>query len=182
MSKKVLCLITDGFEEIETVAPVNLLRRAGVEVVVASVSSSRHVTGRCSIALTTDALLDETDPSQFDALLLPGGPMVEALRKEGRAAALATTFHGQGKPVAAICAAPLLLADAGLLVGRRFAAHDGVHAQLPATPIVEAVVVDGHLITSRGAGTSIEFGLALVQHLVGADKAREVAAAIQRTP
>ena len=84
MKKRVLCLLVDGFEEIETVTPVDLLRRAGVEVVMASLSG-RTVTGRCGIRLETDAMLRNWMRISFDLLLIPGGPGVEALRKDGRA-------------------------------------------------------------------------------------------------
>lgn len=167
MSKRVLCIITDGFEEIETVAPVDILRRAGVEVVVASLSQSIHVTGRNHITLHADGTLDAAGGAAFDLLLLPGGPHVKALREDGRAARLAAEYHAAGRPVAAICAAPTILHDAGLLAGRRFTSHNGVRDELPAGRVDEPVVRDGLLITSQGAGTSIAFALSLVRLLCG---------------
>lgn len=178
MKKRVLCLLAPGFEEIETVAPIDLLRRADAEVVIASVNGDKHVKGRCEMTLQADTTLAETNPASFDMLFLPGGPGVKLLREDGRAAKLAREFTAHGKPVAAICAAPTVLADAGLLAGRRFTAHFSVHAQLPGALANERVVQDGHLITSRGAGTAVEFGLALVRELFGEAKAAEVAAAI----
>lgn len=168
MSKRVLCIITDGFEEIEAIAPVDILRRAGVEVVVASLSQSIHVTGRNHITMHADGTLDAaTGGEAFDLLLLPGGPHVKALREDGRAARLAAEYHAAGRPVAAICAAPTILHDAGLLAGRRFTSHSGVRAELPACRVDEPVVHDGLLITSQGAGTSVAFGLSLVRLLCG---------------
>jgi 4-methyl-5(b-hydroxyethyl)-thiazole monophosphate biosynthesis len=99
------------------------------------------------------------------------------LRRDGRAAALARDFHAAGKPVAAICAAPLVLADAGLLASRRFSAHDSVRNELPGAA-GERVTEDGNLITSRGAGTALDFGLALVARLAGRDAALRVASEI----
>jgi 4-methyl-5(b-hydroxyethyl)-thiazole monophosphate biosynthesis len=93
---------------------------------------------------------------------------VKALRKDGRAAQLASEFHAAGKPVAAICAAPTIVHDAGLLAGRKFTSHDGVRAELPASRVDEPVVQDGLIITSQGAGTSVAFGLCLVRTLCGA--------------
>ncbi len=180
--KRVLCIVADGFEEIETVTPVDLLRRAEIEVVVAAVGSSLHVTGRSGITMHADAGLDEVDPAGFDLLLLPGGPGVAALRADGRAAALAKQFVAAGKPVGAICAAPLLLADAGLLEGKQFTAHFTTAGDLPGALADEPVVDDALLITSRGAGTALDFGLLLVERLAGTTKAAEVAQSIMASP
>jgi 4-methyl-5(b-hydroxyethyl)-thiazole monophosphate biosynthesis len=176
MKARVLCLLVDGFEEIELVTPVDLLRRAGVEVVVAALNGTGAI-GRSGFHLTADAALEEVVDSDFDLLLIPGGPGVGELRRDGRAAELACMFAAAGKPVAAICAAPLVLMDAGLLDGRRFTAHQSVRDVL-ALALDERVVIDGNLITSRGAGTAIEFGLALVSHLAGQAVADKVAADI----
>lgn len=176
MKKRVLCLLCDGFEEIEAVTPVDLLRRAGAEVVTAGLTT-RRVTGRCGVVLETDTLLADLDPATFDLLLLPGGPGVGTLRADGRPASLARAFHDAAKPVAAICAAPLVLLDAGLLEGRRFTAYHSVRAELGGG-LDERVVVDGGLITSRGAGTAMEFSLELIAHLGGHALADQVAADI----
>jgi 4-methyl-5(b-hydroxyethyl)-thiazole monophosphate biosynthesis len=178
MNRKVLCLLAPGFEEIETIAPVDLLRRAGAEVVMASATNEKTVIGRCQIAVQADALLSDVQTQDFDLLLIPGGPGVKVLRADGRPAALAKTYAQRGKPVAAICAAPTVLADAGILTGKRFTAHFSVHGELPSALAEERVVVDGQVITSRGAGTAIEFGLALVRHLFGETRAQEISRAI----
>lgn len=178
MKKRVLCLLVPGFEEIETIAPIDLLRRAEAEVVIASVNGQKLVAGRCGVVVQADVTLAEVEDQPFDLLFIPGGPGVKALRADGRAAKLATAYAHQGKPVTAICAAPLVLADAGLLAGRRFTAHFSVHNELPGVLGQERVVKDGNLITSRGAGTAVEFGLALVSELFGEARAREVAGAI----
>lgn len=162
MAKRVLCVLGKGFEEIEMVTPVDLLRRAGAEVVLAALDGELQVEGRTGIFVKADAVLDEIDTESFDLLLIPGGPGVHALRADGRSAALAAAFAGSGKNVAAICAAPTVLHDAGLLAGRRFTAHFSVHGELPAALGHERVVEDGLLFTSRGAGTALDFGLALV--------------------
>lgn len=176
--KRVLCLVADGFEEIEMVTPVDLLRRCGVEVVMAAVGEDLNVTGKCGVRVRADAILSDVTTSGFDLLFIPGGPGVAKLREDGRAAALARSFIDAEKPVAAICAAPLVLADAGLLEGRHFTAHNSVHDQLPGALADERVVEDGLLITSRGAGTAIDFGLWLVQRMAGRTKAVEVAESI----
>ncbi len=176
MPKKVLCLITDGFEEIETITPVDLLRRAGVEVVIASLDGDR-VEGRSGITIEPDAALSSVDSADFDLLFLPGGPAVGALRKDGRAASLAKDFKSAGKPIAAICAAPLILHDAGILEGHRFTSHFSTWKELP-DALNERVVDDGRLITSRGAGTALDFGFALVRLLCGSQAVDEVGEAI----
>ncbi|MBN8646260.1 MAG: DJ-1/PfpI family protein [Planctomycetes bacterium] len=178
MNPRVLCLLIPGFEEIETVAPVDLLRRAGAEVVLASVTGDTLVRGRSDLVLQADAPLAEVAGQEFDLLLIPGGPGVKLLRADGRPARLAREFVDQGKPVGAICAAPLVLLDAGLLAGRRYTAHSSVWTDLPECVRHEVVVEHGPLITSQGAGTAVTFGLALVQRLFGMPKADEVARAI----
>lgn len=178
MKKRVLCLLFTGFEEIETVAPVDLLRRAGVEVVVASLTSETLVTGRCSITIRADAVLADVAEQEFDLLLIPGGPGIKAVREEGRAAALARKFAGAGKPIAAICASPTVLKDAGVLAGKRFTSHSGVVTELPESQLQERVVEDANIITSRGAATAVDFGLALVRRLCGEAAAAEVAKGI----
>lgn len=178
MKKRVLCLLAPGFEEIEFVAPIDLLRRAEVEVVVASVSGEKWVTGRCGVIVQADAALGTVIHEPFDMLFIPGGPGVKVLRADGRPAQLAKAYTEAGKPVAAICAAPTVLAEAGLLAGRRFTAHFSVHTELPGALAEERVVKDGNIITSRGAGTAVEFGLALVTELLGEAKARDISAAI----
>jgi 4-methyl-5(b-hydroxyethyl)-thiazole monophosphate biosynthesis len=169
MKKRVLCLL---------VAPVDVLRRAGAEVVLVSLESETPVAGRCQIVVQADARLEGLDTRSFDMLLIPGGPGVKALRSDRRPAQLAREFAQAGKLVAAICAGPLVLADAGLLAGRKFTAHFSTRAELPEALAAEKVVRDGQIITSRGAGTALEFGLALVQELFGEAAAAEIAKAI----
>jgi 4-methyl-5(b-hydroxyethyl)-thiazole monophosphate biosynthesis len=173
MKKRVLCLLVDGFEEIETVTPVDLLRRAGVEVVIASLHG-KTATGRGAIRMEADVVLADVDPATFDLLIIPGGPGVGELRRDGRAASLAKDFAAAGKAVAAICAAPLVLLDAGLLAGRRFTAYHSVREELGGG-LDERVVVDGNLITSRGAGTAMDFAWVLIARLVGQAVADQVA-------
>ncbi|HVJ46061.1 MAG TPA: DJ-1 family glyoxalase III [Luteolibacter sp.] len=176
MPKRVLCLITDGFEEIETVTPIDLLRRAGIEVRIVSLDG-KIVTGRSGIKLLPDSQLDHQAAEDFDLLLLPGGPGVKALREDGRAAEFAKAFNDRNLKIAAICAAPLILHDAGLLEGRRFTAHSSTWGELPDAED-ERVIEDGLFITSRGAGTALDFGFALVESLAGEAAVDEISEAI----
>lgn len=178
MSKRVLCLLAPGFEEIETVTPIDLLCRAGAEVVLAALGDDKEVTGRSGITIHAQITLGETGHEGFDLLLVPGGPGVEALRSDGRPARLAQSFAEAGKTVAAICAAPTVLHDAGLLEGRRYTAHFSVHGELKRAEGSERVIEDGKLITSRGAGTALDFGLQIIRHLYGDEEANKIATAI----
>ncbi len=177
----VLAILAEGFEEIEALAPVDLLRRAGAEVTVAALAPGIHVTGRCGVTVHADtplAALDAAGPRDFDCLLLPGGPGVKLLRADPRVLTRVREQHAAGRWLAAICAAPVVLNDAGLLAGRRYTAHFSVAAELPARLADERVVVDGKIITSRGAGTALDFGLVLVEKLFSPAAAAEVARAI----
>ncbi len=174
----VLAILAEGFEEIEVVTPIDLLRRAGAEVVIATLGDGIHVTGRSGLTLHADTILSGVMTKHFDCLLLPGGPGVKHLRADPRIRQLVMHQHSTGRWLAAICAAPTVLNDAGLLNGRRYTAHFSVTAELPHILSSERVVVDGRILTSRGAGTAMEFGLALIGLLFSPAKTQEVAAAI----
>lgn len=174
----VLTLLPEGFEELEAVAPIDLLRRAGAEVILASLDNQPLVTGRNALVLRTDTTLAAIGDTLFDMLLIPGGPGVKLLRADARVRQIVLAHHDAGRWLAAICAAPTVLNDAGLLSGRRYTAHFSVAEELPGMLTDQRTVTDGRLLTSRGAGTAIEFGLLLVEKLISAEKAREVAQSI----
>jgi protein deglycase len=174
----VLVVLADGFEEIEAIAPIDLLRRAGAEVTIATLNASIHVRGRCGVIVHADTLLATTDGKLFDCVVLPGGPGTALLRADPRVHALVQRHNEAGRWIAAICAAPTVLKDAGVLKGKRFTAHPSVAGELPDTRHGERLVVDGNLITSRGAGTAVEFGLHLVEVLFSPSLRTNVAEAI----
>lgn len=174
----VLAILADGFEEIEAVTPIDLLRRAGARVTVAALAEGIHVTGRCGITMHADTALAALGADAFDCLFLPGGPGVKHLRADPRVRQLVRQHHAAGKWLAAICAAPTVLHDAGLLAGRRYTAHPSVAGELAAIRADERVVVDANLITSRGAGTAHDFGLMLVERLFSPEKALEIARSV----
>lgn len=174
----VIVILPEGFEELETVAPVDVLRRAGVEVTLASLENTLFVTGRNGIALKPDTTLAALGAFTADLLLLPGGPGVKHLRAHPAVRQALLRHAGAERWIAAICAAPLVLHDAGLLTGRRYTAHPSVADDLPSRLPDERVVVDGLIVTSRGAGTALEFGLKLVELLQGPEKSAEIASAI----
>ena len=170
--------LADGFEEIEAFAPIDLLRRAGVTVTVASLSALGHATGRSDVTTQADKTLTEAMASDYDLLFLPGGAGTKFLRADDRVLELVRKQHAAGRWLAAICAAPTVLNDCGLLAGRRYTAHYSVATELPDILAHERVVTDGKITTSRGAGTAVEFGLHLVSLLAGGSKSEEVSKAI----
>lgn len=175
--KRVLLILSRGFEELEAVAPLDLLRRARLEVVSASAGPDLAVEGSHGITLTADRLLDDCLTEAFDLVVLPGGPGVEGLRRDPRVLELVRDRHRRGLPLAAICAAPLVLADAGVSQGHVLTSFPGVEAELKGRVKAysqERVVVDGQVITSRGAGTAEEFALGLVAFLAGPEAAEKV--------
>jgi 4-methyl-5(b-hydroxyethyl)-thiazole monophosphate biosynthesis len=174
----VLVILAEGFEEAEAITPVDVLRRAGAKVTLAALSEGIHVTGRNGLTIHADTTLAGVESSSFDCILLPGGPGVDPMRADQRVITLVKRQNEAGGWIAAICAAPLVLLDAGVLAGRRFTAHTSAFAQLPPIVAGKQVVVDRRLITSRGAGTALDFGLSLVENLISREKAVEVAKSI----
>ncbi|MGC4086481.1 MAG: DJ-1/PfpI family protein [Polyangiaceae bacterium] len=164
---KAIVLLAEGFEEIEAVTVLDVLRRAGVEVTAASLGAV-DVRGAHDIWLRADASLDSVDSTTFDALILPGGqPGSSNLQRDARVLTLTRRFVAASKLTAAICAAPTVLESAGVLSGRRATCYPGY--DLPSARFEEsAVVEDGPIVTSRGAGTAFEFSFALVRRLCGA--------------
>jgi 4-methyl-5(b-hydroxyethyl)-thiazole monophosphate biosynthesis len=167
---RVLLPLAEGFEEIEAVTVVDLLRRAGIEVHTASLDGPQ-VTGSHGIAVLADIALDAAAAGDYDMIVLPGGmPGAEHLKNDPRVISLLRSFAAEGRYTAAICAAPSVLAHAGLLEERAATSYPGF-LNVDSAPGIrlrdDAVVVDGKVVTSRGAGTAMEFGLALVELLVG---------------
>ncbi len=174
----ILAILAEGFEEIEAITPIDLLRRAGAEVVTAALEEGIHVIGRTGVTVHADLTLAEALSRDFDCVFLPGGPGVKRLRADPRVIGLVRRQHAAGRWLAAICAAPAVLQDAGLLAGRRYTAHFSVAGELPDILAGERVVADGRLLTSRGAGTALDFALLLVEKLFSAQKAKEIGLSI----
>jgi 4-methyl-5(b-hydroxyethyl)-thiazole monophosphate biosynthesis len=174
----VLAILAEGCEEIEVITPVDIMRRAGFEVTLASLNDGIHVTGRSGITLHADTTLAAVRDRPFDCIFLPGGPGVKNLRVNPEVLRIVAKQGEKGGWIAAICAAPLVLKDAGLLDQLRFTSHPSTSAELPDRLATEKVVVDRQIVTSLGAGTSLEFGMTLVKHLGSPSKAAEVATSI----
>jgi len=174
---KVLVPLAPGFEEIEAITVIDILRRAGVEVVVAGTQSGPIPASRNTRHLP-DCLLDEVNAGDFDMLVLPGGqPGTNNLRADPRVHRIIENIQQRNGRIAAICAAPGILAAYGMLEGRAATSHPVVRDEVTARAkqySEERVVVDGPVVTSRSAGTAMEFAFKLPEILCGPEKATEV--------
>ena len=174
MAKTVLVILADGFEEIEGVTPIDVLRRAGLQVTVAGLTG-RSATGAHGVKFQTDVALDEYQELP-DAVVLPGGmPGAQNLGSSQKVTEFIKKMNSQKKVIGAICAAPALaLAPAGILNGKRATCYPGFEKNFPPSVSFsnERVVVDDNVITSCGPGSALEFSLGLVERLVGKEKAR----------
>jgi len=183
MEPKALVLLAQGCEEIEAVTVIDILRRAGVEVTSAGLDRESVVASRKTVLLP-DAALADVLGIDYDMVVLPGGlPGADNLAGDDRVLDLLRRMAAAGKYVCAICAAPAVLAKAGLLDGRRATAYPGHLDDLPIRDFSytgEAVTRDGKVITSRGAGTAMDFALTLVEELKGADMRKRVEKALVR--
>ncbi len=158
--------------------PVDLLRRAGALVTTAALGDGIHVTGRNGLTVHADTTLSAVEGTSYDCVLVPGGPAAAVLRSDARLADRLRRQSASHGWIAAICAAPVVLKDAGVLGERRHTAHFSVATELPDALLTERVVVDGTLVTSRGAGTALDFGLMIVEKLFSREKASEVARSV----
>lgn len=174
--KKAYVFLADGFEEIEGLTVVDLLRRAGAEVLMVSVGEGLTVRGSHDIELKADVLFEEAEYGDADILVLPGGmPGTLNLRNHEKLCALLKEFAAKDKKIAAICAAPMILGELGILKGKRATCYPGFEEKLFGAEVcTERVVRDGNLTTSRGLGTAISFALELISQLYGEEKAEEI--------
>jgi len=175
---RVLVPLAEGFEEVEALTVVDVLRRAEVDVVTAATGTDRHVTGKHAITVVADRMLADVADSTFDMVVLPGGvPGVPNLAADPTVARVVRAAADREDWVCAICAAPSVLGDLGLLEGRAATIHPAWRDKLTCGDYSEDTVVrDGKFVTSRGPGTALPFALTLATLLAGEDKAREVAA------
>lgn len=175
--KKIGIFLADGFEEIEGLTVVDILRRAGMEAEMVSVMGRKEICGSHKISVQADELYENVDFAKFDGVVLPGG-MPGTLNLGAHAGVNETikSFAGEGKLVAAVCAAPSVLGQAGILQGRKAACYPGYEDKLAGAEVVyDEVAEAGNIITSRGMGTTIAFALRITAYLAGEDKAKELA-------
>ena len=190
--KKVCVLLADGFEEIEGLTVVDLLRRAKIYVDTVSIMDDYIVHGAHGINVQTEDLFDEVDFEEFDMVVLPGGmpgtlnlgadttvTKTINLKEHDGVRYVVKQYAKEGRFVGAICAAPTILKSLGLLEGRRATCYPGVEDEMENVILTEtAVVVDDNIITSQGVGTAIDFALKLIEVLDGEEKAKEIAESI----
>ncbi|MDF1800915.1 MAG: DJ-1/PfpI family protein [Planctomycetota bacterium] len=191
-AQSILLPLADGFEEIEAVTVIDVLRRAGIKVLVVDLGESGRsdtgghggahlVRGAHGIELATDRTIDDVDLDEIEAVVLPGGlPGATNLRDDVRVLAACKHMADRGRWIGAICAAPIVLAEAGLLDGKRATSYPAFRDQLAGAEVVtdEKVVVSGRVMTSSGPGTAIDFALSLVAVLSGPELAVEIADAM----
>lgn len=180
MIMRACVFLADGLEEIEGLTVVDILRRAGVDTRTVSITDERTVTGSHQIPITADCCMGETDFSDAELLVLPGGmPGTRHLEACRPLTELLLRFAEEGKKVAAICAAPSVLGKLGILDGKKAACYPGFEEELKGAKVVyDQVVCDGNVTTSRGMGTAIPFALELVRQLVSEEKAQELSKGI----
>lgn len=176
---KSIVFLADGFEECEALIVVDLLRRAGIETVMASVTGQLEVDSSRHIVIRADMLADDICWDNVDLLFLPGGRLgTENLRKNSLVLAQCRRFAAK-KMVAAICAAPSLLAELGLLNGKKATCHPDYEALMHGAVLTgESVSVDGNIITGQGLGATFEFAFKLIEIMVGPEKTEELHRAI----
>ena len=178
--KKAAVLLADGFEEIEALTAVDLLRRARIYVDTVSISDDYMVHGAHGINVQTEDLFEEVNFAEFDMIILPGGmPGTKNLEEHKGVLRVVKDFYENGKYIGAICAAPGILGAMGILKGKRAACYPSVEERLSGAVIMKVPVIqDGNIITSRGMGTAIDFALKLIEVLTDKLKAEEIADSI----
>lgn len=177
----VYTMLAEGFEEVEALAVVDVLKRAEIEVCMVSVTEKKLVTGAHQIGVYADMCFDEADFDKCDMIFLPGGmPGTLNLKNHKGLTKQILDFHKLGKKLAAICAAPSILGELGLLNEKRAICFPGFEDSLKGAIIVnERVVTDGTVFTSKGMGTAIDLGLEIVKHVISSEKSEELAKTIQ---
>jgi len=186
----VVMLLAEGFEEIEAVYPIDVLRRCGIEVKTVAVNGNApnrgncqlstvncqlFVTGANGITIKPDTQLNQIEHTKIQMLILPGGPGRTNIQKSEKAMDLIRNCHKSGVPIAAICGAPEILGELGILKGKRATCYPGLQDKLTGAEFTDApVVIDENLITSQAAGTSEVFAFAIAEFLCGKEKADEI--------
>ena len=175
----VYVILADGFEEIEAITPIDLMRRAGLEVKTVGIDKA-VATGSHNIPVGTDITLDGVCLENAQMVVLPGGPGHTLLCENGRVTALLKAANANDVPIAAICASPSVIGRLGFLRGKRGTCFPGFEKLCEGMLYTGAPVeTDGNYITSRGAGTSFAFALAIIEKLCSKDKADEIKASVQ---
>lgn len=172
---KTIVFLCTGFEEIEAITVIDLLRRAEIEVITVSLTGDLMVEGSHDITVKADRLYNDVDCKDADMLILPGGPGTKNYKNNGHLLELLTYFNDQKKYIAAICAAPSVIGELGILKGKRAVCYPGFEDKLEGATIGDGIVeMDENIITSRGAGTAIPFALTLIEVLKGSEVSENI--------
>ena len=174
--KNIFVFLAEGFEEIEALTPVDVLRRAGLSVQTVSVMDEQVVAGAHGVPVLADKMFAEINPEDAEMILLPGGlPGATNLDAHEGLSQLILDFAEADKPLAAICAAPLVLGNRGLLQGKKATCYPGFETYLQGAEYTAALVEkDGNIITGKGPGAAMEFAFAIVEKYCGMDKVNEL--------
>jgi len=167
--KQIIIHLAEGFEEIEAVTIIDVLRRAGLNVVTVSITGNRMVKGSHNIEMKADLLFEEVDYTKGEMIILPGGmPGSKNLNDHDGLKSQIIEYHANGKYLAAICAAPIVFGNLGILKGKRAVCYPGYEAQLLGAEVQSvSYVIDNKIITGRGAGVALQFSLEIVRILKG---------------
>ena len=173
---RIAVFFADGCEEIEGLTVVDMLRRAKVDVDMVSIMGRKEICGSHNISFLADILFEEMEPASYDGVVLPGGmPGTTNLGAHEGVISIIKAFAAEGKLVAAICAAPGVLGQAGILQQKRAACHPGWEDRLTGAVVCEeSAVTDGNIITSRGMGTAVDFSLAIIRMLTDEETVADV--------
>ena len=176
-NKKVGMMVANGYEEVEMLTVVDLLRRAGITCDIISVTGESTLTSSHRVTVEADLQYEEADFDSYDALVIPGGmPGTINLGEHAGVCGQLKKAYEAGKLIAAICAAPTVFGKLGLLEGKKAICYPGMEEQLTGAIVTcEPAVCDGNIITSRGMGTAINFGLAIVAYFEGEEASAELA-------
>ena len=169
----ILCIMDNGFEELEAVGTIALLRRAGVTIDVAAVHG-HEATGRFELTFSNLKSLDEVDVDAYEGVFLPGGPHYQKIEQNDKVKGILKSFFEKGKLTAAICAGPTVLGHLGILKGKNYTCFTSMNEDFGGTYVDQYVVVDGNLITGRSAAASIDMAFAIIAYVNGKDACEQV--------
>jgi DJ-1 family protein len=170
---KILMVVTDGFEDIEAVGTLAILRRAQLDVTFAAIDNT-HALGRYGVNITDLVNLKDVNIDEYDMLIIPGGPEYIAEERNPEFLKMVLNFASHGKYIAAICAGPTILGHLGLLKGKKYTCFTSMNEDFGGTYVDQYAVVDGKFITGRSAAAVIDFGFAIVETLCGKEYAQKV--------
>jgi 4-methyl-5(b-hydroxyethyl)-thiazole monophosphate biosynthesis len=180
MAAKIYLFLAEGFEEVEAITPLDVLRRAGLDVYTVSISDQLEVTGKQKITVKADLQYEQVDFDNAQMLILPGGPGADRLNEHKYLKERLVEFAEKGKYIAAICAAPYIIGEMGLLKGHNATCFPGYEQRLQqATVTGNKVEVSGKFITAKGVGAAMDFSLAIVEQLIDKVTADELARRMQ---